>query len=117
MQRSSRAGRRVRQRIRIGLAVTVAGLGAALMLRLSLWQWGRAREGGALLNYGYAVEWFLLAGLTLWALLRLRHAKPGEHPGHDAARRADGTVVGPPLQPGEQLQEVTWVRVRRWLRG
>lgn len=117
MQRSSRPSRRVRRRIRIWLAVVLAGLGAVVMLRLSLWQWERAREGGALLNYGYAVEWLLLAGLTVAALLRLRHEEPGDLPGQDVARRADGTVVGPPLQPGEQLQEVTWVRVRRWLRG
>lgn len=113
MQRPSRAP----HRIRIGLAVGVAGLGATVMLRLSLWQWERAREGGALLNYGYAVEWLLLAGLTVWALLRLRHEEPGDRLGQDVARRADGTVVGPPLRPGEQLPEVTWIRVRRWLRS
>ncbi|RBY82371.1 hypothetical protein DQ238_03470 [Geodermatophilus sp. TF02-6] len=108
--RGPSAGRWFRAVVVVAAAVFVIGL----MVRLSLWQWGRARERGALLNYSYAVEWLVFAVLTTVGLVHLwresrreqtRKPAPEHHP--------DGPLVGPPLAPGEELEEVTWVRLRR----
>jgi hypothetical protein len=102
------------------LALVLVGV----MLRLSLWQWDRAQERHRLLNYTYAVEWLLFAVLTVAGLARLavegrrlRDADRVEAEVDAAPQpRAEGVLIGPPLRPGEELPEITWVRLRRRLR-
>jgi hypothetical protein len=108
------------RRVRAALAAVLVLVVVAVLLRLSLWQWDRARASGRLLNYTYAVEWLLFAVLTVLGVIRLvieerRMRAPGPAPAADrpAAHRAAVPVVGPPLRPGEELEEITWVRLRR----
>jgi cytochrome oxidase assembly protein ShyY1 len=110
-----RAGHHLRVAGLVLLALVLVGV----MLRLSLWQWDRAQAQHRLLNYTYAVEWLLFAVLTLVGLARLavegrrtRSGRPDARPD----RPAEGLLIGPPLQPGEELPEITWVRLRRRLR-
>jgi hypothetical protein len=113
------------RRWRAAVAVAVVVAAVAVMVRLSIWQWDRARAGGRLLNYAYAVEWMLFAVLTLAGVVRLAHedrrrrgAEPvpeAEEPVLSTVRGAPVPLVGPPLRPGEQLEEITWVRLRRRL--
>jgi cytochrome oxidase assembly protein ShyY1 len=94
----------------------IAAVGAVVVLvRLSLWQWSRAGAEGSLQSYTYAVEWMLLAVLLVVGplLLRRRSGRPPAE--HHAERDVSGHVIGPPLRPGEELGEVTGVRLRRWL--
>jgi hypothetical protein len=120
-------------RPRLGRGVRAAGLVlvalvlVGVMLRLSLWQWDRAQARHALLNYTYAVEWALFALLTVAGLARLavedaRLARAEEDPDgqpeqqpeeQPAMARAGSPLIGPPLAPGEDLEEITWVRLRR----
>jgi len=117
MQRNpERAGRGPRL---AGLALlTLVAVG--VMLRLSLWQWDRAQATHSLLNYSYAVEWVLFAVLTVAGLARLvveeRRRAVHEQPEADPMPPAEGVMIGPPLQPGEELPEITLVRLRRRLR-
>ncbi len=103
--------------LRRGLAAAGGATAVGVMLRLALWQWDRGQARGALLNYSYAVEWALLAGLTVAGLLRLRSegAQAGGRPRHDGEAVPGAPMVGPALAPGEELQEVTWLRIRRRL--
>lgn len=102
-------------RLRAVLAIALAVAAVALMIRLSLWQWGRGRSRGSWINYSYAVEWLLFAMLTMVGLLRLHRegrrteVAPAEGP------EARGPLIGPPLGTGEELEEVTWVRLYRRL--
>ena len=119
----SRRGRLPRW-LRLVLSLALAVGAVAVMVRLSIWQWDRGRARGSLLNYTYAVEWLLFAVLTVAGLVRL--AREGGSPADQAptapdpgeptpapARSAHAPVVGPPLLPGEEIAEVTWVRLRR----
>lgn len=93
----------------------VAGMAVAVgvLLRLSAWQWDRARSGESLRSYSYALEWGLLA-LALVVLVGLPRAR--RRPDDDgASRTVDGSLLGPPLAPGERLGEPTGSRVRRCL--
>lgn len=103
----------VRRAIRAALAVAVAVGAVALMVRLSVWQWDRGRQRGSLLNYTYGIEWMLFAVLTVAGLVRLRREGKRTTVEAEPDRRPDAPVVGPPLQPGEKLEEVTWTRLRR----
>jgi hypothetical protein len=119
-QRRPRLGRGVRAAVVVLLAVVLV----CVMLRLGLWQWDRARARHSLLNYTYAVEWVLFAGLTVAGLVRLaledarlaaRSADP--EPAEPGARASGiGPLIGPPLLPGEDLEEITWIRLRRRIR-
>lgn len=92
---------------RVLLAVAAVAA-AALLVRLSLWQWERGRATGRLLHYTYAVEWLLVAALVAGTLIsRRRHGGRRDQGPHDVA----GRVIGPPLQPGEQLPPTTRERV------
>jgi hypothetical protein len=108
--------------LRVAALVLVALVAVGVMLRLSLWQWDRAQIRHSLLNYTYAVEWVLFAVLTVVGLARLavegrRRVGGGQHTTErEPLPRREGVVIGPPLQPGEDLPEVTWVRLRRRLR-
>jgi DNA-binding transcriptional regulator of glucitol operon len=111
--------------VRAALAMVVLVAAVAVMLRLSLWQWDRARASGRLLNYTYAVEWLLFAVLIVIGVVRLaiedrrrRSADPvaeARQPERPAVRGAPVPLVGPPLRPGEELQEITWLRLSRRL--
>ena len=111
------------RRLRAALAVLVVLAAVAVMIRLSLWQWQRGRDSGRFLNYTYAVEWLLFALLTVAGLVRLavedRRRSAAERVPEDAEPRAGHAavvpVVGPPLRPGEELEEITWLRLRRRL--
>jgi DNA-binding transcriptional regulator of glucitol operon len=113
----------MRRRVRGLLALAVVLTAVAVMLRLSLWQWDRARAGGRLLNYTYAVEWLLFALLTPVGVIRLAlegrragdAAEPQERGGTAWAASPVKPQVGPPLREGEELEELTWVRLRRRL--
>ncbi|SFE83405.1 hypothetical protein [Blastococcus tunisiensis] len=103
--------------LRTALVVLALVAVVAVMVRLSAWQWGRARAGGSLVNYSYALEWLAFAVLTVVGVVRLwREGRrvpdedtPPERPGPGAP------IIGPPLRPGQELEEVTWVRLRRRL--
>jgi DNA-binding transcriptional regulator of glucitol operon len=113
------------RRVRAALALLLVVAAVAVMLRLSLWQWDRARASGRLLNYAYAVEWLLFAVLTVVGVARLvledrrrrsaDLAPEARSPAAPAVRGAPVPMIGPPLRPGEELQEITWVRLRRRL--
>jgi hypothetical protein len=115
--RRPRLGRGVRAAVLVLVALVLVGV----MLRLSLWQWARGQARHSLLNYTYAVEWALFALLTVAGLARLavedaRLARAGsaaEPEPEPVASRAGGPVIGPPLGPGEELEEITWIRLRR----
>ena len=49
----------------IALHVVVLAL-VALQARLALWQWHRANGSGGLQSLGYAVQWPIFAGFTLY---------------------------------------------------
>ena len=112
---------RVRRGLRLaGLALLVV-VAVGVMLRLSLWQWDRAHERHSVLNYFYAVEWVLFAVLTVAGVARLvvegrRAVVAGKQPKPEPEPRPEGVLIGPPLRPGEELEEITWVRLRRRLR-
>lgn len=118
-------GAAIRRRFRAALVVLAVVALVAVMLRLSLWQWDRARASGRLVNYIYAVEWVLFAGLTLLGVGRLsvegrrgtqvEPAPQAAERSASAGRGAPIPVVGPPLRSGEELEEITLVRLRRRL--
>lgn len=103
--------------------VLVALVLVGVMLRLSLWQWDRGVQRHSLLNYAYGVEWALFALLTVIGLVRLavedarlarREADPDASPEPATVGPGPGgPVVGPPLGAGEELEEITWIRLRR----
>jgi DNA-binding transcriptional regulator of glucitol operon len=111
------------RRVRGALAVLLVVAAVAVMLRLSLWQWHRARDTGRFLNYTYTVEWLLFALLTVAGVVRLvvedrRRRTEADVPEVREAVAVPGApvpMVGPPLRPGEELEEITWVRLRRRL--
>jgi hypothetical protein len=112
----------VARRLRGALAVLTVVAAVLVMIRLSVWQWDRARASGRLLNYTYAVEWLLFAVLTVFGVGRLvvedrRRRAPEPAPADEglAGQTAVVPVVGPPLQPGQELEDITWVRLRRRL--
>lgn len=111
-----RLGRGMRAAVVVLVALVLVGV----MLRLALWQWDRAQERHSLLNYTYAVEWVLFALLTVAGLARLavedaRLGRNGdtESDPEPVAPGAGGPMVGPPLNPDEELEEITWIRLRR----
>ena len=115
--------RGVRHALRLAGYALLVVVAVGVMLRLSLWQWDRAHERHSVLNYFYAVEWVLFAVLTVAGVARLvvegRRAIVAR--GMPAAEqepepRPEGVLIGPPLRPGEELEEITWVRLRRRLR-
>jgi uncharacterized membrane protein len=95
-------------------------VGAAALVRLAAWQWERGRESGRLLHYTYAVEWLLVSVLLVVLLLvRSRHReRDSETERSQGSRGVAGTVIGPPLQPGERLPPTVRDRVlgrlRQW---
>lgn len=112
------------RRLRAVLVVLAVVALVAVMLRLSLWQWDRGRASGRLVNYIYAVEWVLFAGLTVLGVGRLSVEGRREERSEQAppaverpvsARGGPLPVVGPPLRSGEDLEEITLVRLRRRL--
>lgn len=97
------------------LGVLATAGAVAVLVRLSAWQWDRGQMRGSLLNYTYAVEWALLAVLLVVGPVVQRRRRSRCDPDDDASRDVDGRLIGPPLQPGEQVGDATGVRVRRWL--
>jgi cytochrome oxidase assembly protein ShyY1 len=94
-----------------GLATAVA---AAVLVRLAMWQWERGSDRDSLLSYSYAVQWALLAVALVGAVAARR--RRGPRPSDEGASRdAAGRVLGPPLRPGEELDDPTSVRLRRWV--
>lgn len=133
---TSKQPSRARQAARAAATITLVIFAVLVMIGLSLWQWERARATGRFLNYSYAGEWLLFAVLTVIGAIRLAHEgrlpagapatpsdtvtadpEPVPVPRADPATRADlpaiRPMIGPPLAPGEELEEVTWVRIRR----
>lgn len=109
------AGRWLRRVLALAAAAVLVGL----ELRLSLWQWHRGEHRHALLNYSYGVEWAGFAVLTvvgLVALAREEARRGGAQPAPLAVPPSRSVLVGPPLAPGEQVAEVTYVRLLRLLR-
>ena len=116
---------RLSRQLRAGAAVLVVAAAVAVMVRLSVWQWDRARARNSLMNYAYAVEWLIFAVLTVIGVVRLAVEDRRRHSPHTRVRNdqpvpaacvgAPAPVVGPPLRPGEELEEITWVRLRRRL--
>ena len=112
------------RRLRAALAVlALVGL-VGVMVRLSVWQWDRGRTSGRFLNYSYAGEWLTFAVMTVVGAARLVF-EDRRRSSSDPAAEAEEPVtpvpgarvplVGPPLRPGEELEEITWVRLRRRL--
>lgn len=113
---TSRHGRAT-SAVRAGLAVLGCAAAVLVMLRLSVWQWHRGEQRRSLQNYSYAVEWFAFAGLSVVGVLFL--IREGWRTGRPAAAPAEppapGLLVGPPLRPGEDLEELTYLRLLRRL--
>jgi hypothetical protein len=113
------------RRVRAALTLAAVVAAIAVMVRLSLWQWHRGQERGSWQNYSYAVEWLLFAVLSGIGVVRLgveeRRRRSGDpvaeplDPGAPAGGCAPVPLVGPPLRPGEELEEITWVRLCRRL--
>jgi hypothetical protein len=113
------------RRVRAALTLVAVVVAIAVMIRLSVWQWHRGQERGSFQNYSYAVEWLLFAVLSVVGIVRLAvedrrrrsaDAVPEpEEPGPPAVPGALVPLVGPPLRPGEELEEITWVRLCRRL--
>lgn len=55
------------------LGLLLALVGAAVMVRLGMWQLGRAESRHSLQNYSYAVEWVLFAAFTVFCFGKLLH--------------------------------------------
>lgn len=57
-------------------------LALAVLGRVGLWQWDKARGHGSWQNYGYAIQWWLFAGFAvfLFAKVVLDHLAPGQRP-------------------------------------
>jgi len=53
------------------LGLLLALVGAAVMVRLGLWQLGRGERRHSLQNYSYAVEWVLFAAFTVFCYVKL----------------------------------------------
>jgi cytochrome oxidase assembly protein ShyY1 len=53
----------------LALLLTLAG--AAIMVRLGMWQLGRGEKRHSLQNYSYAVEWVLFAGFAVFVFVKL----------------------------------------------
>ena len=104
-----------RMTFRAAGAVLLAFVAIAVMVRLGFWQWDKGERTGRLLNYLYGVQWWVFAVLTVVGLIRLSldgrrmaaEPMPESRPG--------GPMIGPPLRPGEELPEITWVRLMRRL--
>jgi hypothetical protein len=101
------------------LRTAAALVGAAALVRLSAWQWERGRASGRLLHYTYAAEWLLVAVLLVVLLVRRRHPeRDGATDRSEGYRGVAGTLIGPPLQPGERLPPTVRDRVlgrlRQW---
>ncbi|SEK69616.1 hypothetical protein SAMN04515665_104131 [Blastococcus sp. DSM 46786] len=102
--------------LRIALVVLAVVAVVAVMVRLSVWQWDRGRARGSLLNYSYAIEWLAFAVLTVVGVVRLwREGRSVAEQDAPPEPGTGGPLVGPPLQPGQELEELTWVRLRRRL--
>jgi hypothetical protein len=111
------------RRIRAVLTLVAVVAAIAVMVRLSLWQWHRGQERGSWQNYSYAVEWLVFAVLSVIGLVRLAvedrrrhsHGPPTDPqvPRPPTAPAAPVPIVGPPLGPGEELEEITWIRLLR----
>ncbi len=78
-------------------ALLVAAL--AVLGRIGLWQWHKARQQDDWQNYGYAVQWWLFAGFAvfLWVKLVLDE----RYPERALAREQDVVDVldAPPVRP------------------
>ena len=108
---------RVGRFMRAGAALLVVLVAVAVMVRLGIWQWDRGLRRGSLLNYSYGIEWFIFALLSVVGVIRLHWegaAGPDEQPPRPELS-SDAPLVGPPLEPGQPLEEITWVRIRRRL--
>ncbi|GAC1441517.1 MAG: hypothetical protein NVSMB55_09540 [Mycobacteriales bacterium] len=64
-------------------------LGAAIMVRLGMWQLGRGERRHSLQNYSYAVEWVLFAAFTVFCFVKLL--------------REDGLEAEPDIPPASVL--------------
>lgn len=101
--------------MRAVVKVLVTTVAVAVLLRLAAWQWDRGRSRDSLLSYTYAVEWCLLAIALVVAVTVRRGEQTRSREHDDPSRTVDGRLLGPPLRPGEDLDEPTRVRVQRWL--
>jgi hypothetical protein len=97
----------------MGAALLALVLAIAVMVRLGIWQWHRGRERGSLLNYGYAIEWFTFAVIAVAGPIRLHWERIDTSEKRQPERSPNKPLIGPPLEPGQALEEVTWVRIRR----
>lgn len=83
------------------LALLLTLLGAAVMVRLGMWQLGRGEKRHSLQNYSYAVEWVLFAAFAVFVFVKLLRedgqAAKDEEPAGPAP-----TVVVPPRQLAEE---------------
>ena len=86
----------------LGLLMTL--LGAAVMVRLGMWQLGRGEARHSLQNYSYAVEWVLFAAFTVFCFAKLlRDEGRPDEPEQDVP---SVVVPPPPVQPQPEDDEL-----------
>lgn len=77
----------------LGLLLTL--IGAAVMVRLGMWQLGRGEARHSLQNYSYALEWVLFAAFAVFCFVKL--LRDEDRPG-DADEPTASVVLPPPAQ-------------------
>jgi cytochrome oxidase assembly protein ShyY1 len=87
----------------LGLLLTL--LGAAVMVRLGMWQLGRGESRHSLQNYSYAVEWVLFAAFTVFCFAKLLRDEGRQD---EPESEAPSVVVPPPAAApqGEDDEEL-----------
>ena len=81
------------------LGLLLSLLGAAVMVRLGIWQLGRGESRHSLQNYSYAVEWVVFAAFTLFCFVKLLR-DAGREPEEETS--VPSVVVPPPPPAVEQ---------------
>lgn len=80
------------------LGLLLSLLGAAVMVRLGMWQLGRGERRHSLQNYSYAVEWVLFAAFTVFCFVKLLRDDGFEG---EPSAASPSVVVPPPARAPE----------------
>ena len=84
------------------LALLLTLVGAAIMVRLGMWQLGRGEKRHSLQNYSYAVEWVLFAAFAVFVYVKLLRDDVHGVEQPPEAGRPEPTVVVKPRPAVEQ---------------
>ena len=93
----------------------------AVLARIGLWQWDKARSQEDWQNYGYAVQWWLFAGFAvfLWVKLVLDELDPARVQSREAEEpllpQPDARPTAAPVGDGEDDELAAYNRHLAWL--